>query len=98
MKICRNSFQTPLSLILQVWFNSILVHILKVASIFTILLSLGYTAVYSVGDTISAEHQNTPLNVCYGDYPNEDLQLSDFNGDFNGGQYSIVVLRMTSFN
>ena len=35
---------------------------------------------YSVGDQISTDHQNLSFDVCYGDYDNEQLSLSDFFG------------------
>ena len=51
--------------------------------IITILLFLNpfLFAYYEYGDSISIEDQSYPLNVCYGDYPDEILRLSDFNGD-----------------
>jgi hypothetical protein len=37
---------------------------------------------YSVGDQISSEQQSMAFDVCYGDYPNDQLSLSDFaNGN-----------------
>jgi len=35
-------------------------------------------AEYSVGDQISTDHQNLSFDVCYGDYDNDQLSLSDF--------------------
>ena len=66
--------------------------------IITILLLLNpfLFAYYEYGDIISIEDQLYPLNVCYGDYPDEILQLSDFNGDSNGGHYKVIVFRMTA--
>ena len=51
---------------------------------------------YEVGDTISIIDQHLELNVSYGDYPSETLKLVDFNGDFNGGDYRLIVFRMTA--
>ena len=34
-----------------------------------------------------------PFEVCYGNYNNNVLSLADFNGDLNGGEYKIIVLR-----
>jgi len=31
-----------------------------------------------VGNQISTEHQNLSFDVCYGDYDNDQLSLSDF--------------------
>ena len=37
---------------------------------------------YSVGDQISTEHQELAFDICYGDYENDQLSLSDFaNGN-----------------
>ena len=46
--------------------------------IFTILLITSLFAEYSVGDQISTDHQNLAFDVCYGDYDNDQLSLSDF--------------------
>lgn len=53
-------------------------------------------AYYQYGDTISIEDQSYPLNVCYGNYPDEILRLADFNGDINGGHYKVIVFRITA--
>jgi len=50
--------------------------------LFTILLTTALFSEYSVGDQISDEHQNMAFDVCYGDYDNGQLSLSDF-GDGN---------------
>ena len=39
-----------------------------------------FASYYAIGDTISYEHQSEPFDVCYGEYPSDQLQLSDFNG------------------
>ena len=31
-------------------------------------------------DTVITEHQNAAFNVCYGEYPFDEFQLSHFNG------------------
>ena len=46
--------------------------------IFILLLSTSLFAEYSVGDQISTDHQNLAFDVCYGDYDNDQLSLSDF--------------------
>lgn len=51
---------------------------------------------YQVGDTISIIDQNFPLSVCYGDYPEDRLKLADFNGELNGGDFSVIAFRMTA--
>tara|TARA_Y100001970_G_scaffold24304_1_gene28874 strand:+ start:12766 stop:12957 length:192 start_codon:yes stop_codon:yes gene_type:complete len=35
---------------------------------------------YAIGDTVTYDHQNEAHNVCYGDYPFQNLKLSHFNG------------------
>ena len=46
--------------------------------IFTIVLFTSLFADYSVGDQISTDHQNLSFDVCYGNYDNDQLSLSDF--------------------
>jgi len=46
----------------------------------TIILSFTFASYYTIGDTVTYSHQNELFNVCYGDYPSEQLQLSHFNG------------------
>jgi len=67
--------------------------------IFFTLFSLTFTQTYCTGDQISLEHQNSPLVVGAGfeDYSEGDnLYLSDFNGDLNGGSYSIIFIEMSA--
>ena len=45
-----------------------------------IILSFLFPSYYAIGDTVTTEHQDIPFDVCYGDYLNEEFQLSDFNG------------------
>tara|TARA_B110000438_G_C15426653_1_gene484330 strand:+ start:381 stop:593 length:213 start_codon:yes stop_codon:yes gene_type:complete len=58
-----------------------------------VFLSFAKASIYSINDTISIEHQLMPFEVCYGNYNNNVLSLADFNGDLNGGEYKIIVLR-----
>ena len=46
--------------------------------IFILLLITSLYAEYGVGDQISTDNQNLSFDVCYGDYPTEQLSLSDF--------------------
>ena len=46
--------------------------------LFILLLNTFLFAEYSVGDQISTAHQNLSFDVCYGDYDNDQLSLSDF--------------------
>jgi len=45
-----------------------------------IIASFSLCSYYSIGDTVLIEHQNEAFDVCYGDYPEDQLRLSHFNG------------------
>ena len=45
-----------------------------------IIVSLSFGSYYSIGDTVIYNHQNKSHDICYGDYPFQELQLSHFNG------------------
>ena len=45
-----------------------------------IILSFTFASYYAIGDTVTYSHQNEPFDVCYGDYPHNQLELSHFNG------------------
>ena len=67
---------------------------------FSIFISLIFSecpvggATYNVGDVICLEEQNMEFDICYGDYPSDNLQLSHFNGYENGGDYKIIWIEM----
>jgi len=48
--------------------------------LFTIITSYLFSSYYAIGDTVITEHQNEAFSVCYGEYPNNELDLSHFNG------------------
>ena len=55
--------------------------------------------VYSIGDTLSIEDQNTLYPVCNGsgDYETSDsFSFADLNGDLNGGDYKITLISMNA--
>lgn len=58
------------------------------------LISIALSGVYELGDEVSIEHQNLAYDVCYGDYDNDQLRLSDFNGRLNGGDFKVTVFRI----
>ena len=66
-------------------------HLLYLITFITLAFST-----YQIGDTISIIDQNLPLSVCYGDYPEDYLKLADFNGELNGGGFSVIAFRMTA--
>tara|TARA_B100000676_G_C17813755_1_gene698861 strand:+ start:301 stop:501 length:201 start_codon:yes stop_codon:yes gene_type:complete len=45
------------------------------------IASIAFSSYYSIGDTITVEHQESLFDVCYGDYSSNQLSLSDFRGD-----------------
>ena len=47
---------------------------------FTIITSFLFPSYYAIGDTVIASHQNEAFSVCYGEYPNNELELSHFIG------------------
>lgn len=55
---------------------------------------------YNEGDQISYGHQNAEREICYGSNldPNGDgiFQLSELNGDLNGGDYYVTVIEMSA--
>ena len=50
----------------------------KIISI--LFLSFSFSSYYAIGDTITQTHQDTPFDVCYGDYPSDQFQLGDVRG------------------
>jgi len=61
--------------------------------------SLSFSAVYSVGDTISESDQSDAYSTCYegnGYSVNDSWSLSDFNGALNGGNYNVIFLEMSA--
>ena len=56
-------------------------------------------SIYNIGDTLSAEDQNTIFPICNGsgDYLTGDsFSFSDLNGDLNGGDYKITLISMNA--
>ena len=45
-----------------------------------IITSLSLSSYYDIGDIVTDNHQNEAFDVCYGDYPQDQLKLSHFNG------------------
>jgi hypothetical protein len=67
--------------------------------IYMFLLGLIFSF-YNEGDQISYGHQNAEHEICYGSDldPNGDgiFQLSELNGDLNGGNYYVTVIEMSA--
>ena len=47
---------------------------------FIFMFNVLFPSYYAIGDTITYIHQNESHDVCYGDYPFQELTLSHFNG------------------
>jgi len=45
-----------------------------------IITSFLFSSYYAIGDTVTINHQNQEFDICYGDYPYEQFELSHFNG------------------
>jgi len=61
-------------------FNIKLVYFHMKYLFITIITSFLFSSYYAIGDTVIAGHQNQAFDVCYGEYPNNELELSHFNG------------------
>jgi len=64
-----------------------------------ILSNLIFSQEYCAGDQISISHQNITHQVCAGIEGYEtgsEFKLADFNGELNGGNYSIVLIDMSA--
>ena len=69
--------------------------------IIAISLACGITlaSVYDVGDFISDSHQNITKSTCYAgnEYEiNDDWKLADWNGETNGGHYTVIFIDMAA--
>ena len=63
---------------------------IKYCIIYITLVSMTlFSAEYDVGDTVDLDDQDQSFTVCNGEHFNNDLSLSDLNGDLNGGHYFI---------
>ena len=72
---------------------------LKYFVIITFCLSFAFSQTYCAGETVSLSHQNATHTVGagYGDFSTGDeFKLADWNGDLNGGNYSIIFVDMSA--
>ena len=54
---------------------------------------------YCAGDQISISHQNAthPVGAAFYDYQiGDDFKLADWNGELNGGDYSLIFIDMSA--
>ena len=45
-----------------------------------IVLSFSFSSYYAIGDTVSSEHLNIPLDICFGEDEGNTTSLSDYIG------------------
>ena len=68
--------------------------------LYILLLSICFSSTYNVGDQISLAHQNAEHDICYGsefDLNGDGVfQFSELNGDLNGGNYYVSLLKMST--
>ena len=71
----------------------------KIIFTITAMCSLSFASTYDVGDYISDTHQNITKSTCYAgnDYEvNDDWKLADWNGETNGGHYTVIFIDMAA--
>ena len=70
---------------------------MKINKLLILFILFGSLFPYRVGDEVNMIDQNKTFDICYGSELDIDgdgiLKLADFNGDLNGGEYKIIVLR-----
>jgi len=68
--------------------------------ILLLITTFCFAGMYNVGQTINMGHQNAEHEICYGSNldPNGDgiFQLSELNGDLNGGDYNVIAIEMSA--
>ena len=71
----------------------------KYVVIILIVFSFTYAQTYCAGDQVSTSHQNEVHLVGAGTDEFEvggDFRLADWNGDLNGGSYSVIFIDMSA--
>ena len=64
-------------------------------TVIIILFSFSFSY-YELGDTISIEDQQIPLEICYGEYENDQYMIGDANCLLNGGRKTITILKLSA--
>ena len=57
---------------------------------YIIIFNIALGSYYSIGDTVSVEHQNIPFNICHGENEGSNVYLSD-----NIGKITILGIDAT---
>ena len=55
----------------------------------TLICATLFSAEYDVGDIVDMDDQDQRFTICNGEFFNNDLKLSNLNGDLNGGHYFV---------
>ena len=45
---------------------------------------------------MNIDDQNTQFDICYGNYPYDTFKFSDLNGNLNGGNFKVILVRMNA--
>ena len=53
-----------------------------------------FVSAYQEGDFINMVDQNKEFEICHG--IGDFIKLSDFNGDYNGGDYKVIHIDMAA--
>ena len=72
---------------------------MKYSLILLTLFSLNFAQTYCAGDQISLSDQNAihSVGAGYGDFATGDeFKLADWNGELNGGNYSVIFIDMSA--
>ena len=65
----------------------------------SIFLGFSYSQTYCAGDQVSITHQNSVHTVgagIEGYEVGDEFRLADWNGDLNGGDYKVILFRLTA--
>ena len=60
-----------------------------------LIILLSFSISYELGDYINIIDQNKEFEVCYGS-DQDQVKLSDYNGDLNGGMYHVIHVDMAA--
>jgi len=72
---------------------------LKYNLILFALITFNFAQTYCAGDQISVSDQNSThlVGAGYGDFSaGDEFKLADWNGELNGGNYSVIFIDMSA--
>ena len=74
--------------------------IYKRIRLFIVLIIIGLSFSYQVGDVVNMIDQNKVFEICYGNNLDLDgdgeIKLADFNGNLNDGHYYVILIDMSA--